>query len=122
MSKKILFVDDEPMVVALMQKRLASRGFIVETAFDGKEALQKAKDWKPDLILLDVIMPEMNGYDTCRQLKAAQETAHIPVVFFTASQDSALETNAKKVGATKIVQKPFVDQVFQSLAEILGED
>lgn len=122
MSKKILFVDDEPMVVTLMQKRLMSRGFLVEVAVDGKTCLQKAKEWQPDLILLDVIMPEMNGYEACRQLKAMKETAHIPVVFFTASQDTALEAAAKKAGAIKVVQKPFVDQVFQSLTDLLGSE
>ena len=122
MAKKILIVDDEPMVVTLLRKRIESRGFLVETAHDGMTCLQKAKECKPDFILLDVLMPEMDGFETCRQLKAMDETAGIPVVLFTASQDSKLEAMATKVGAVKVVQKPFVNQVFDTLAEILGSN
>lgn len=119
MPKKILFVDDEPMVVTLMQKRLEARGFLVETANNGLECLEKAKIVQPDLILLDIIMPGMNGHETCVKLKAMNETMHIPVVLFTASQETHLEAMAKKEGAAKVIQKPFVDQVFQTITEIL---
>ena len=119
--KKILFVDDEPVVVQLMKTRLLSRNLNVETAADGLEALEKAKSWQPDLILLDVIMPQMDGFETCRELKKSNQTSHIPVVFFTASQDSHLEERALKVGAEGLVQKPFIDQVFKIITELLGE-
>jgi len=120
MGKKILFVDDEPMVAALMKNRLLSQGFVVETANSGAGGLERAKTWQPDFILLDVIMPEMDGYETCRRLKAMPETQHIPVVLFTAAQESQIEFLAKKAGAERVVQKPFVDQVFKAIAEILG--
>lgn len=119
-AKKILFVDDEPMVVTLMQKRLESRGFLVETAQEGATCLQKAKTFQPDLILLDVIMPGMNGHEACTKLKAMPETAHIPVVLFTACQDAKLEEMARKEGAVKVIQKPFVDQLFQVINEVLS--
>jgi len=118
--KKILFVDDEPVVVTLMKKRIESRGFLVETASDGASGLEKAKTWKPDAVLLDIAMPGMDGYETCRRLKAMKETASIPVILFTAIQETQLEAMAQKAGAAKVVHKPFVDQVFQALAEILG--
>ena len=120
MKKKILFVDDEPMVATLLKKRLESRGLQVETAHDGASGLEKAKTWLPDLVLLDIVMPGMDGYETCRRLKAMKETAHIPVVLFTALQETQLETLARKAGAAKVVQKPFVEQVFQAISEILG--
>lgn len=119
-QKKILFVDDEPVVATLMKNRIESRGFLVETAPDGTSGLEKAKTWQPDFILLDVAMPGMDGYETCRRLKATEETAHIPVVLFTAVQEGQLETLAQKVGAARVVQKPFVDQVFKAITEILG--
>lgn len=117
---KILFVDDEPIVASLMKNRLASHGYCVETSADGASGLEKAKTWQPDFILLDVIMPGMDGYETCRRLKAMKETAHIPVVLFTAVQETHLELVAQKAGAERVVQKPFVEQVFQAITEILG--
>ena len=122
MQKKILFVDDEPVVATLMKNRMESHGFSVEIANDGASGLEKAKAWQPDFILLDVLMPGMDGYETCRQLKAMKETAHIPVVLFTAAQETHLEILARKAGAARVVQKPFVDQVFEAIAEILGPE
>jgi CheY-like chemotaxis protein len=118
--QKILIVDDEPVVVTLLKVRVASRGFLVEIATDGISGLDKAKMWQPDLILLDIAMPEMDGYETCRRLKAMKETAHIPVVFFTAVQEMKLDVLAREAGAERVVQKPFVDQVFKAISEILG--
>ena len=119
-GKKILIVDDEPVGVALLKVRVESRGFKVETAMEGVGALEKAKAWGPDLILLDIVMPGMDGFEVCRHLKATKETASIPVVLFTASQETRLQELAQKVGATKVIQKPFVDQVFKAISEILG--
>jgi CheY-like chemotaxis protein len=121
-QKKILIVDDEPVVVTLLKLRIESRGFLVETANDGASGLEKAKMWQPDFILLDIIMPGMDGYETCRRLKAMKETAPIPVVLFTAVQETQLEALAQKAGAVKVVQKPFVDQVFKAISEILGPE
>lgn len=115
-------MDDEPVVATLMKKRLESHGFLVETAADGPSGLEKAKTWCPHLVLLDIVMPGMDGYETCRRLKAMKETAHIPVVLFTALQETQLEASAKKAGAAKVVQKPFVDQVFKAISEILGPE
>ena len=120
-QKKILIVDDEP-VVMLLRSRVESRGFLVETAHDGASGLEKAKTWQPDFILLDIVMPGMDGFETCRRLKAMKETAHIPVVLFTAVQETQLEALAQKAGAAKVVQKPFVDQVFKAISEILGPE
>jgi CheY-like chemotaxis protein len=119
-KKKILYVDDEPGVATLMKKRLEFRGFSVEIAHDGEGGLERARTWQPDLVLLDIAMPGMDGYETCRRLKAMKETSDIPVVLFTALQDEQLEESAQKAGASKVVQKPFVDQVFQAISEILG--
>ena len=121
-SKKILIIDDEPVVVSLLKNRVASRGFSVETSHDGASGLEKAKAWCPDFILLDVVMPDMDGFETCRRLKAMKETAHIPVVLFTAAQEAQLAVLAEKVGAARVIQKPFVEQVFKAIAELLGPE
>jgi CheY-like chemotaxis protein len=121
-KKKILFVDDEPVVAALMKNRIESRGFQVEIASDGEGGIEKAKAWQPDLVLLDILMPGIDGYETCRRLKAMKETGHIPVVLFTALQEAQIEILARKAGAEKVVQKPFVDQVFKAISEILGPE
>ncbi len=119
-QRKILFIDDEPVVVTLMKNRLISRNFLVETATDGTTGIAKAKGCQPDLILLDVAMPGLDGYETCRILKESERTRSIPVVLFTAMQDAQLDALAAEVGASKVVRKPFVDQVFQVIDEILG--
>jgi two-component system cell cycle response regulator len=122
MSRKILIVDDEPVVVTLLKSRVESRGFKAEIAMEGVSALEKAKEWHPDLILLDIAMPGMDGYEICRRLKAAKETSSIPVVLFTASQETQLEELARKAGAVKMIRKPFVEQVFKTISDILGSE
>ena len=122
MPQKILIVDDEPVMVTLLKARVESHGFLVETAHDGASSLEKAKTWQPDLILLDIAMPGMDGYETCRRFKAMGETAHIPVVLFSAVRETQLEDLAQKAGAAKVVQKPFVDQMFTAISEILGPE
>jgi len=121
-QRKILIVDDEPVVLTLLKARVESRGFLVETANDGASSLEKAKTWQPDFIVLDIIMPGIDGYDTCRRLKAMKETAHIPVVLFTAAQETQIDVLAQKAGAARVVQKPFVEQVFKAIQEILGPE
>lgn len=119
MPKKILIIDDEPVVVTLLRNRVESRGFEVEIATEGAAALEKAKAFRPDLILLDIAMPGMDGFEVCRRLKEAPGTRSIPVVIFTASQEARLEEQAREAGAFKLVRKPFVDQLFKTISEIL---
>ena len=83
MAKRILIVDDEPDIVVLMKFMLENNGFAVITAYDGEDGLGKAKFYKPDLIMLDVLMPKMLGDEVARQLKSDIECKDIPVIFFT---------------------------------------
>jgi PAS domain S-box-containing protein len=107
--KKILVVDDEPINVELL-KELLSEKYDVVTAADGKEALKKVKDISPDLILLDVIMPKMNGFEVCRQLKSDQKTMNIPIVMVTYLTDRNDRIKAIKAGADDFLIKP-IDQI-----------
>lgn len=83
MAKRILIVDDETDIVVLMKFTLEAHGFEVITAYDGEDGLAKAKTYKPDLIILDVLMPKMLGDEVAKQLKAEPECGSIPIIFLT---------------------------------------
>ena len=83
MAKRILIVDDEPDIVVIMKFTLENHGFEVMTAYDGEDGLSKAKSYKPDLIILDVLMPKMLGDEVAKQLKALPDCGSIPIIFLT---------------------------------------
>ncbi len=117
-NKKILFVDDEPMISKIMQTRLRANHFDVETASNGQEALDKAKSVQPDLILLDILMPVMDGYEVCRRLKSDPLTCLIPVIMFTACQDEEFVRKAMKNGAEEVINKPFVAELLEAIHKV----
>jgi len=86
-KKRILVVDDEPDFASIVQSNLAREGFEVEVAYDGVEAMEKIKANPPDAIVLDVMMPEKDGYEVCSELKADKKTCDIPVILLTAVAD-----------------------------------
>lgn len=106
-SYKILVVDDRPDNVYYLQSRLQIENFQVITAFSGKEGIEKAKSLKPDLILLDIMMPEMDGYEVCKILTNDEETKDIPIILVTAKVDSKDVEQGLKVGAFDYIKKPF---------------
>ena len=89
MAKKILLVDDEKHIVRLVQVNLERMGHTVITAYDGPEALEKVKTDKPDLIVLDVMMPQMDGFEVLKRLKSDPTTRDIPVIMLTAKAQDA---------------------------------
>ncbi|MGA3004718.1 MAG: response regulator [Acetobacteraceae bacterium] len=89
MTARILIVDDVPANTRLLEAKLSAEYYQVSSARDGFEAIKRACEWQPDLILLDVMMPGMDGFECCRILKEDQNTLHIPVVMVTALGDSA---------------------------------
>ena len=105
MAHKILIVDDEPNIVISLEFLMKKEGFEVAVANDGEEALAKAASFAPDLMLLDVMMPEMDGYEVMRLLKADERTSHVPVVLLTALDDP--ESTARELGADGYLPKPF---------------
>ncbi len=104
--KKILVADDEPDV-RLLVRRLLGKDYIVLEANDGKEAIDIARSQKPDLILMDLMMPEMDGYTACHRIKADQTTRVIPVVMLTAVGHELNKKFAQEVGADGYITKPF---------------
>lgn len=106
-KKKILVVDDDPMIVTLMVKTLESMGYEVLKGFDGQEALAIVKTTIPDLIILDQMMPKMNGIKTCALLKADKRFLSIPVIMFTASAEESDRQLSKEMGADDYCNKPL---------------
>ncbi len=106
MTGRILIVDDVPANTRLLQAKLGNEYYQIETAQDGFEALRLALSWQPDLILLDVMMPGMDGYQTCRRLKSDSKTTHIPVVMITALGDTTERLHGLEVGADDFLTKP----------------
>ncbi len=121
MAKKILLVDDEPDILFTVKKRLQLNKFEVETAENGVMALEKVKTFEPDIILLDVMMPELNGYQVCRALREDEKTRQIPVIMLTAKAQESDKFWGEEVGATVYLTKPFDDkELVATVKEQLG--
>ncbi len=117
---RILIAEDEPDIRDLIVFTLQFGGYEVVAASNGAEAVEKASDAKPDLVLLDVRMPRMTGYEACVALKADPATSDIPVVFLSAKGQDAEVTSGMDAGATDYILKPFAPDVLLSrIKEIL---
>lgn len=103
----ILVVDDESSILELLKFNLAKEGYQVILASDGQQALKYARAEKPDLIILDIMLPEMDGYDVCRALKAGRDTAGIPIIMLSARGDVLDKVVGLELGADDYVTKPF---------------
>lgn len=114
MSARVLVVDDILPNVKLLEAKLASEYYDVLTATNGPDALQKVKEQSPDIVLLDVMMPGMDGFEVCKQIKADPATAHIPVVMVTALTDSADRIKGLEAGADDFLSKPLNDTALMS--------
>lgn len=104
MPNTILVVDDEKNIVQLARLYLGNEGFNVDEAYDGKEALEKARAISPDLIVLDIMMPEMDGLSVCKELR---KTSNIPIIILTARDDDVDKIVGLEIGADDYVTKPF---------------
>ena len=105
MAKKILVVDDEPSTLKFLENRLTKEGYDVITAEDGVTGIAHAEKEKPDLILLDIVLPDINGFQTCRSLKSNQQTKDIPVIVCTNKLDTIDADEARESGADEFIEK-----------------
>ena len=106
-KKKILIVDDEPDLVEMLSVRLEANDYQVIKAYDGQDGLDKAQKEKPDLIVLDLMLPKLDGYNVCRLLKFDEKYKQIPIMLFSArTQETDMELG-KEVGADAYIVKPF---------------
>ena len=106
-AQSILIVDDEPINLKLLRAHLSKRGYEVFEALSGAEALRDAAEKHPDLILLDIMMPDMDGLETCRQLKEDPTLRQIPVIFLSAVTDTGIKAKGLEAGGVDYVSKPF---------------
>jgi CheY-like chemotaxis protein len=121
MGKTILIVEDEPKNMTLTRDLLKISGYETIEARDGKEGVEKAKSTKPNLILMDIMMPKMDGYSACREIKADQSTKNIPVVMLTAVGYDLNKRLAKQMGADGYVTKPFSrQQLIDAISPLLA--
>lgn len=107
-NHKILVVDDEPDVVAMIEATLRADGFDVVTAYDGIGALDVVSQERPSLILLDLMMPMMSGYEVCEQLKANPQTQSVPVVCLSSAHSADARAKSLRAGAVELITKPFL--------------
>jgi two-component system, OmpR family, alkaline phosphatase synthesis response regulator PhoP len=128
MARKILVVDDERHIVRLVEVNLQRAGYQVVTAYDGVEALEKVKSEKPDMLVLDVMMPRKDGFEVLSELQGNPATADIPVIMLTAKAQDADIFKGWQSGVSSYLTKPFnprelltfVERIFQSMAEGAG--
>ncbi len=120
---KILIVDDDEDSRVFLERALRAQSYSVESAANGVEALEKAGQWHPDLIISDILMPEMNGFELCRRIKTDERLRNIPFIFYTATfVDQNDENLAMALGASRFLIKPMEpSDFFKIIREVINE-
>jgi DNA-binding response OmpR family regulator len=119
---RILLVDDEPSLVKVVGKRLEVEGFDVSVAMDGEEALAQVAATRPQLIILDVMLPKLNGHEVCRKLKWDARYQKIPIIMFTAKVQEKDEKIGFEAGADGYIRKPFrAPELIEKIRALLAE-
>ncbi len=113
-NTRILLVDDEPDILEILEYNISNEGYQVKRAKNGLEALKKASEWKPHLVLLDVMMPEMDGIETCEQLRKDANLADLIIVFLTARSEDYSQVAGLDAGADDYITKPIKPKVLLS--------
>ena len=122
MTKKILIVDDEVNIVISMEFLIKQAGYDLDIAKDGEEALEKVASFNPDLILLDVMMPKINGFEVCRRIRHNPDWQDIKIIMLTAKGREVEVTKGMALGADSYIIKPFsTKELMAEVKHILGE-
>jgi DNA-binding response OmpR family regulator len=123
LSKKILIADDEPNIVAALEFLLQRNGYEVHVATNGDEALKAVEACKPDLVLLDIMMPQRSGYDVCKCLRESVDWRHIKIIMLSAKGRDAEVIKGLATGADLYVTKPFsTRELLGKISELLAQD
>lgn len=120
-SAKILAVDDDPEVLHIISEFLKNEGYCVLTESSGAKAIETAQSFLPNLILLDIMMPVMDGYEVCKALKEKENTRDIPVIFLTAKDVNEDQHKSYQVGGDLFIKKPFTGQGLIGIVKIALE-
>ncbi len=119
--RKVLLVDDEVGFAELLRDLLAMDNYVVEVAHDGQEGLDKIGTFKPEVIISDIVMPRVSGFEMFKKVKATPETASIPFLFITGFQDERVLAEARKIGVFGILRKPVdIEQIENRLKDLLN--
>ena len=122
MAKRVLIADDEPNIVTSLVFLMTKGGYEVEVARNGDEALALLESFRPDLVLLDVMMPRRSGYEVCQKMRERPEWAHVKVVMLSAKGREAEVSKGMSLGADAYVTKPFSNrELVARVADLLGE-
>jgi DNA-binding response OmpR family regulator len=122
-SKRILVCDDDELLVDLLTYRLGAKGYAVSAARDGGEALTRLAEDKPDAVVLDAMMPVVDGFEVLRRIREQPATANLPVVMLSARKQERDIVGALQLGASDFVVKPFIpEELLARLARLLGEE
>ncbi len=121
LTKKILLVDDEPYIIKSLSFVLEKKGYNVLCANNGEDALDKIKSYRPDLVLLDVMMPKKTGYDVCMEIRKYQEFKDLYIIMLTAKSQDSDKEKGLEAGANEYLTKPFSPgKMLQRLEEIFS--
>jgi DNA-binding response OmpR family regulator len=119
-KRRILVADDDPEILTLLSLRLKSRGYEVLEAIDGEKALEEARERQPDLVILDVMMPQKNGWEVARELKQNAATEGIGIIILTAIGEKMNEITSPLYGADEYIDKPFeFDRLEKAIERVL---
>lgn len=122
MAKKIMIVDDDPNIIKMLELRLKANGYQVMGALDEMHAVKLARREKPDLILLDILMPGREGYTVIEDLKKSRNALSIPIIFLSGLPADELERRTIQFGAEDFIPKPFEsEEVISKIKKILGK-
>ncbi len=123
MQKKILIVEDEESLLKLESILLTTKGYLVQGATTGLAALEAIASETPDLILLDIMLPELDGFEVCKQVKKNPQTRHIPIIFLSAKKTPEDLARSKEVGADQYITKPFKSaRVMEAIEKLLEQN
>ena len=118
---KVLLVDDDPVILKLLQVNFEMEGYTVLTASDGVEGLEKARAERPDIVLLDIMMPRMDGLQVTKELKGSDDTKEIPIILLSAKAQASDVQTGRDVGADDYLTKPFDPlELLDRVGDLLG--